>query len=51
MFQSNLSVPKVPRPDRGTPYAHAKNGPKPGEHVKIFRMKWDDNKVFHFENC
>ena len=36
-----LSVPKVPEPDRAVTSAHAKNkkGPKPGEHVQLFCMK------------
>ena len=37
---SNLSVPKVPEPDRAATSARAKNkkGPKPGEHVH--RSAW-----------
>ena len=33
---SNLSIPKVPEPDRAATCARAKNkkGPKPGEHVQ-----------------
>ena len=36
-----LSVPKVPEPDCPATSAHAKNkkGPKPGEHVQLFRME------------
>ena len=36
-----LSVPKVPEPDRAATSACAKNkkGPKPGEHVQLFRME------------
>ena len=36
-----LSVPKVPEPDRAANSACAKNkkGPKPGEHVQLFRVK------------
>ena len=34
---SNLSVPKVPQPDRAATSARAKNkkGTKPGEHVQV----------------
>ena len=33
--------------------AHAKNkkGPKPREHVQLFRMKRDRNKGFYSEKC
>ena len=50
---SNLSVPKVPEPDRAATSARAKNknGPKPGEHVQLFRMKRDCNKGFYPEKC
>ena len=36
-----LSVPKVPEPDRAATSAHAKNkkGLRPGEHVQLLRMK------------
>ena len=44
---SNLSVPKVPKPDRAATPARAKKGPKPGEHVQVFHMKWDCNKSFY----
>ena len=35
------------------PSARAKNkkGPKPGEHVQLFRMKRDRNKGFYSEKC
>ena len=26
-----------------------KEGPKPGEHVQLFRMEWDRNKGFYSE--
>ena len=50
---SNLSVPKVPEPDRAATSARAKNkkGPKPREHVQLFRMKRDGNKGFYSEKC
>ena len=50
---SNVSVPKVPEPDRAATSARAKNkkGPKPVEHVQLFRMKWDCNKGFYSEKC
>jgi hypothetical protein len=36
-----LSVPKVPEPDLAATSARANNkkGPKPGQHVQLFRMK------------
>ena len=36
-----------------TTSAHAKNkkGPKPGEHVQLFRMKRDHNKGFYSHKC
>ena len=36
-----------------TTSARAKNkkGPKPMEHVQLFRMKWDRNKGFFSEKC
>ena len=50
---SNLSVPKVPETDQAATSAGAENkkGPKPGEHVQIFRMKRDRNKGFQSEKC
>ena len=46
---SNLSIPKVPEPDWVATSARAKNkkGPKPGEHVQLFRMKRNRNKGFY----
>ena len=40
---SNLSVLKVPEPDRAatSACARSKKGPKHGEHVQLFRMKRD----------
>ena len=48
---SNLSVLKVPEPDQAATSAGANNkkGPKPKEHVQLFRMKRDRNKGFHSE--
>ena len=53
VVQSNLSVPKVPEPDRAATSARAKHkrGPKPGEHVQLFCMKQDRNKGFYSEKC
>ena len=34
---SNLSVPNVPEPDATS--AHAKKGPRPGEHVPLFHCR------------
>ena len=50
---SNLSAPKVPQLDGAATFARAKNkkGPKPAEHVQVFRMKRDPNKGFYFEKC
>ena len=48
---SNLSVPKVPEPERAATSARAKKGPKPEGHVQLFRMKWDRNKGFYSETC
>ena len=50
---SNLSVPKVPKPDRAATSTRAKNkkGPKPREHVQLFRMKRDRKKIFYSEKC
>ena len=50
---SNLSVLKVPELDWAATSARAKNkkGPKPGEHVQLFRMKWDRNQGFYSEKC
>ena len=50
---SNLSIPKVPEPDRAATAARAKNkkGPKPGEHFQLFRMKRDRNKGFYSGKC
>ena len=38
---SNLSVPKVPEPDRAATSALSKKkkGPKPGEHVQLFSVR------------
>ena len=44
---SNPSAPKVPEPDQAATSACAKKGPKPGEHVQIFCMKWDHNMGFY----
>jgi hypothetical protein len=46
-----VSVPKVPKPDQAAISACAKNqeGPKPGEHVQLFRMERDHNKGFYSE--
>ena len=44
---SNLSVPKVPEPDRAATSARAKKGLKPGEHVRLFHMTRDHNKGFY----
>ena len=48
-----MSIPKVPKPDQAATSARAKNkeGPKPGEHVQLVRMKWDGNKGFYCEKC
>ena len=48
-----MSVPKVPKPDQAATSACAKNkeGPKPGEHVQLFRMKRDRNKGLYSEKC
>ena len=48
-----MSVPKVPKPDQAATSACAKNkeGPEPGEHVQLFRMKWDRSKGFYTEKC
>ena len=50
---SNLSVSKVPKPDQAATSARAKKkkGPKPGEHVQLFRMQRDRNKGFYSEKC
>ena len=47
-----VSIPKVPKPDQAATSACAKNkeGPKPVEHVQLFRMERDPNKGFYFEN-
>ena len=34
---SNLSIRKVPEPDRAATSARAKKAPKPGEHVPTFQ--------------
>ena len=49
----SVSVPKVPKPDQTAFSACAKNneGPKPGEHVQLFRMERDRNKGFYTEKC
>ena len=47
-----VSVPKIPKPDQAATSACAKNkeeGPKPGEHIKLFRMEQDRNKGVYFE--
>ena len=46
-----MSVPKVPKPDQAATSASAKNkeGPKPGEHVQLFRMEQDRNKGLYPE--
>ena len=46
---SNLSAPKVPELDRAATSACAKKGPKPGEHVQLFRLKRGHNKGFYSE--
>ena len=48
-----MSVPKAPKPDQNATSACAKNneGPKPGEHVQLFRMERDCNKGFYTEKC
>ena len=51
VIPSNLSVPKVPEPDRAATSAHARKGPKPEEHVQLFCMKQDHNKGFYSEKC
>ena len=48
---SNLSVPKVPELDRAAASARAAKGPKLGEHVQLFRMKWGRNKGLYSEKC
>ena len=48
---SNLSLPKVPELHRAATSTCAKKGPKPGEHVDLFRMKRDANKGFGSEKC
>ena len=47
-----VSVPKVPKPDQAAISARAKNkeGPKPRDHVQLFRMERDRNKGFYSEN-
>ena len=47
---SNPSIPKVPEPDWAATSARAKKGPKPGEHVQLFRME-RGNKGFYSEKC
>ena len=48
---------EVPYPPGGTsgtttsPHAKNKKGPKPGEHVQLFRMKRDHNKGFYSHKC
>ena len=44
-----MSVRKVPEPDQAATSSRAKNkeGPKPGEHVQLFRMERDRNKGFY----
>ena len=32
-------------------YHHNKKGPKPGEHVQLFRMKQNHSKGFYSEKC
>ena len=44
---SNLSVPKVLEPDWAATSACAKKGPKPREHVQLFRMKRVCTKGFY----
>ena len=48
-----MSIPKVPKPDQAATFAQAKNkeGPKPKEHVQLFRMEWDRNKGFYSESA
>ena len=48
-----LSVPKVPEPDWVATSACAKNkrGPKPGEHVQLFRMKSFYSQKCSLEAC
>ena len=48
---SNPSVPKVSDSDRVATSTRAKNSPKPGEHVQLFRTKRDRNKGFYSEKC
>ena len=45
-----MSVPKVPKAATSAD-AENKEGPKPGEHVQLFRMKRDRNKGFYTEKC
>ena len=46
-----VSVPKVPKPGQAAHSActNNKEGPKPGEHVRLFRMECDRNKGFYSE--
>ena len=48
---TNLSVPKVPEPDRAATFAHANKGPKPRDHVPLCHMKRDRNKGYSPEKC
>ena len=53
MLRTSGVRPKVSKPDRATTSACVKNkeGPKPGEHVQLFRMERDCNESFYSENC